>query len=400
MKILRHLRALAVAVSAAASLGMTAGALAQSSNTAAAMNDPAFKQKWAELVAAAKKEGGLAVVSTTGATRSMPPLVKAFQREFGIDVTMTPGGPLDLINRVTAERSAGRYTVDVGMMGPTEIRTLLIPRGFLQPIVPMIIRPDVLDLSLWYGGHYWWWDAEKKYDFEYAAAAGLGVGVYYNTDRVKPKDVAEIQSLWDLLNPKWKGQFASIPPGVTGAGSNWYGVYAHPDLGLKWCTEYIKDMNVRWTKATSIAADWVAKGVVSWGIMIGGGESVLDTLRAQGAPIAKLSKPLKDREVLSGGGGINQIFAFDHPQHPNATKLFINWFLSREGQTAYVTSLKAPNPPDSSLRNEVPPGNTLPDERRVPGKEYYFIISSNSGVPSRAQMSKDLVPIYKAVAGQ
>lgn len=368
--------------------------------TPAAAADPAFQKKWDALKAAAKKEGRLVIVSTTGATRSMPPLVKAFEKKFGVEVTMAPGGPRAHIERITAERSAGRYLVDIGMLGPTEIRTRLIPKGFLQPILPLIIVPDILDTSKWYQGQHWWWDDQKKYDLAYAAAVGVGVDIYYNKNRVSAKDVESINSIWDLLNPKFKGMFTSIPPGVAGAGSSWYALYAHPEIGPKWAKRYITEMGVRWTKDTRIAGDWVAQGVVGWGIAIGGARNALDKLAKQGAPVAKLTKRLKEQPVLSGGGGINQIIAFDRPAHPNATKLFLNWFLSREGQTTYVNALKAPNPPDPSLREDVPPGNSLPEERREPGKKYYYIIESNPGVPSRRKMTKELVPVYRSIAGR
>jgi ABC-type molybdate transport system substrate-binding protein len=90
-------------------LSVVSSAAAQSSpssTTSAATADPAFKQKWDQLVADAKKEGRLVIISTTGVTRSMPPLVKEFERRFGIDVTMAPGGPSAHVERVTALTNA------------------------------------------------------------------------------------------------------------------------------------------------------------------------------------------------------------------------------------------------------------------------------------------------------
>ena len=58
----------------------------------------------------------------------------------------------------------------------------------------------------------------------------------------------------------------------------------------------------------------------------------------------------------------------DRPPNPNAAKLFLNWFLTQEGQTALHTLYTTP--PNPSLREDVPVGNTLPQERRVPGSAY------------------------------
>ena len=59
----------------------------------------------------------------------------------------------------------------------------------------------------------------------------------------------------------------------------------------------------------------------------------------------------------------------DRAPHPSAAKLFANWWLTQEGQTAYQTLYAGIGQPPS-LREDVPPGVTLPQERRVPGTVY------------------------------
>ena len=59
---------------------------------------------------------------------------------------------------------------------------------------------------------------------------------------------------------------------------------------------------------------------------------------------------------------------FDRAPHPNAAKLFVNWWLTKEGQTAYHELASSSPPP--SLRDDVPPGATLELERRDPGAVY------------------------------
>ena len=60
----------------------------------------------------------------------------------------------------------------------------------------------------------------------------------------------------------------------------------------------------------------------------------------------------------------------DRAPHPNAAKLFLNWWLTQEGQTAYNT-LTDGNPPPS-LRVDVPVGVTLPQEQRIDGVAYHM----------------------------
>ena len=58
----------------------------------------------------------------------------------------------------------------------------------------------------------------------------------------------------------------------------------------------------------------------------------------------------------------------DRAPHPNAAKLFLNWWLTQEGQTAHNTLSASPVPP--SLREDVPLGISEPTERRKPGAVY------------------------------
>ena len=62
--------------------------------------------------------------------------------------------------------------------------------------------------------------------------------------------------------------------------------------------------------------------------------------------------------------------------HPNATKLYVNWMLSREGQQNNPRHPRRGRPgPDElhtrvSLRRGIEPGLTRPDRRWVEGQKY------------------------------
>ncbi len=80
--------------------------------------------------------------------------------------------------------------------------------------------------------------------------------------------------------------------------------------------------------------------------------------------------------------------------HPNAARVFINWYLSREGQlTLLRATAKAGgaggNTPDS-LRIDIPKDMVPPENRRVEGYDYF-------DVDSRPEW-RDRRPIRKIVA--
>jgi ABC-type Fe3+ transport system substrate-binding protein len=59
----------------------------------------------------------------------------------------------------------------------------------------------------------------------------------------------------------------------------------------------------------------------------------------------------------------------DHAAHPNAARVLINWFYSKEGQETYHVHSTRPNP-KPSLRTDITEwGKTVPGERVQPGKD-------------------------------
>ena len=58
------------------------------------------------------------------------------------------------------------------------------------------------------------------------------------------------------------------------------------------------------------------------------------------------------------------------PPHPNAARLFVNWLLSREGQTALQRAANTPYNSEESLRTDVPKDMVRSEVRRVDGIKY------------------------------
>jgi ABC-type Fe3+ transport system substrate-binding protein len=76
--------------------------------------------------------------------------------------------------------------------------------------------------------------------------------------------------------------------------------------------------------------------------------------------------------------------------HPNAARVYINWFLSREGQIT-SQSAEVQNPGESStnsLREDIPKDILIPDRRRV--KDVYYL-------PLDRWDMLDMEPIYKVI---
>ena len=190
-----------------------------------------FRAEWDGLIGAAQDEGELVLVFNTGAGRHFRAMVGIFEEKFGIKAVVSTGSGSAQANRVLAERNAGQYLVDVMYTGATTGTTRMVPANALQPIAELFIHPEVTDVSLWLGGRHWYADVEQRFLFSYAAKAGpMNQSMRYNTERVTPEDVDNLNSVFDYLDPKWKGQIVSLVPGE-GGGGLWHTAYVHPDIG-------------------------------------------------------------------------------------------------------------------------------------------------------------------------
>ena len=336
-----------------------------------------FEAEWAALIKAAQDEGRL-VMAGGGGSVNVRQYYQHFAEKFGIKAVVSGGSGTAQANRILAEQAAGRYEVDLVHAGNTTIKSRLGPRA-LQRMEPWLFHPEVIDESLWYLGKHKYGDAEHRTSFVYAAEVDSpgnesgNMSLWYNTNLVSQEEINALESPWDLLQDKWIGEFVSFDPtgggGGTGALIN---AWREPDMGEEWLRAYWIGMKPFITNDIRIVESSLVNGRFHWGYATS--VDAFDQLMAQGAPISnKFPRALTHITELNGGGTARSFTVAKKPPHPNATKLYVNWFLSREGQTLMQASL--PTPFDDcafvSLReDDIPPGLTCPEERRQPGVTY------------------------------
>ncbi len=334
----------------------------------------AFEQEWEALTAAARAEGKLQLVTGNNSSRAMVPVVRgAFGEKFGIDVTITGGSGSQHAPRIAAERQAGRYEVDIVILGRSTVGPRLAEPGFMTPIDDQLIHPDVLDLSKWWGERFWYREpdgVEPKYSLAFAVKAAINpIEPAYNTELVTEADIAALNSAWDFFDDKWKGQIIALSPLDTGASGTIHVVYAHPEMGPDWLARfYDKEFGVEFVSDVRTIVDSLAFGGHAFSLFDQGASSQIELLKHEGVPVDVWTKNLKEGGVFRTTSSLAWIGMLDGAPNPNAAKLFLNWFLTQEGQTAYHTL--SGSPPNPSLRTDVPPGETLPHERIKPGTVY------------------------------
>ncbi len=358
-------------------------------------------ETWDETLAAAKKEGKLVVVLGGAASRNYRPVFKFFEDKFGIRTVVSTGSGRGQANRLLAERGARRYEVDIIMTGGTTGNQRLVPNGVPDPIGPELFLPEVVDKSLWYQGKHYYSDPEEKYIFSFSGGADLTpVAMRFNTDKLPIEEAKKIDSVWTFLDKKrFTGQIVALPPTIAGAGGTYFTVQVHPDLGEKYLRRFFDpELDVKFIQDYRQVADGVARGKYTMAIFVGSGGRDIDRLGKQGLPVANfgqiIGKPVKERPTLQGTGSSNSIMVVNRRPHPNATRLFLNWLLSKEGQTVIHT--KSARAADQSFRIDVTEmDKVIPAEMRRPGVEYLTLAHDTEIQKKRVWALKNAEKLYK-----
>lgn len=316
---------------------------------------PAWEQQLEETLASAKKEDRL-VIYTSMEGGVIREIAEAFQKKFGINVETQAGRGPEIIPKILLQQKAGIYTVDIYIGGTDPIVYTLLPSESLIPLKPALFLPEVLSSDLWYGKSLPWVDNEKRWIIQ-TKGGPEGGEMVINTNIVNER---ELSSYYDLLQPKWKGKMNFTDPTIPSRGRKWLAtVLYYKSLDM----EYIKSLakqELFVTRDKRLQIEWVAKGkhLVS---LLNAPSVYYDFLEA-GAPLKEIYLA-ESKEML--GGGSSGLSMMNKSPHPMAARLFVNWYLSKEGQTVFSRAYMY-----QSFREDVTTDHLLPAKIRKPGKEY------------------------------
>ena len=139
--------------------------------------------------------------------------------------------------------------------------------------------------------------------------------------------------------------------------------------------------------------DGAAKG--KFHLAIGGALRDLDALGDLGAPVKPLLKDMKEGGELSASSSLDLITTPINPPNPNAAKLWVNWWLSREGQTLMQTLAEIE--PEPTLRLDVTDWGITPESfRRLEGKSYFFFDADPELVAQRLEAAEYTASVYNS----
>jgi iron(III) transport system substrate-binding protein len=314
---------------------------------------PAWQAEWDQLVAAAEAEGSISIVTRIGDVYRNA--IMAFEETFPkIKIQHQGMIALNFGPRVIQERKSGLYQWDVLLSTVTTPLSVFRQEGILDPVRPLMFRGDVLEDQYWQEGFdAGWRDGDKKWAYAYGVT--LNRSIWINTDLVKED---EIKSTMDLLDPKWKGKIVAADPRIGGFGN--MVTLMRLKYGDDVVSRLYKDQEVVVSQENRQTTEWLLRGRYSVGVQAVN-EQILQDFKAQGLGGNLKHLPIDEADHVAASG--NVAFAFNRAPHPNAAKLFVNWLLSHDGQTAWSERTQ-----QNSRRIGVPPGD--PQYLPPPGKTY------------------------------
>lgn len=315
-----------------------------------------LQKKWDEAVVAAKSEGEL-LIYLNAPTSERDLLQDAFNKKFGIKLNIVIGSGSVISSRFNTEYRSGVHQVDVFLAGASSSMNAK-EQGFLAPVEPILMLPEVADPSVWFGQGLPMFDKEGMI---LTFLTQVIPPVIYNKNMVKE---GQITSYLDLLKPEWKGKMVLFDPTISGASRAWAGRLTQA-LGVEKANEFltalVTQQDILVTREMGQQLEWVARGKFPLAIFPQT-PAVSQYLRV-GAPIE--AAPFKEITGVSPSNGVLALPKY--PPHPNATVVFVNWLLSREGQALVVKGMGVP-----SARLDVPPEGVNPMFVIKPGQKLFM----------------------------
>jgi iron(III) transport system substrate-binding protein len=285
----------------------------------------AAKAGWEQVQEMARKEGKL-VLGIPASAELRQQLDGALKQKFGIEAEFIQGTPSKVTRRIADEYQAGVHYFDVVFSSADGFMDRLLPMGAMEPVEPSWVLPEVKDPKNWWGGHMW---NDKAKRYAYRPSGHLQDAVWYNFNLAKAE---ELRLYNDLLNPKWKGKIGFFDPRLGGGAGLGMWAFLRENKGDEYLRRLVEQKLVVMDQQRTLA-EQLANGrlVITIGLLY---SSFTPFVKA-GFPIKPLP-PFKEGTYAAVGPGSPVILK--NSPHPNAAKVFINWFLSKEGQEMYGKS--------------------------------------------------------------
>lgn len=258
-----------------------------------------------DVMEAAKKEGEVMFYGAVTVNASKP-IGESFEKKYGIKLNHWRGDATDIINRVLTEARAGRPVFDV-TLGNEAVMMALNEKDIFAAFDPPAAKG--------YPKRF------RRADNKMTPWRVLPYGINYNHQILKPEEAPK--SWEDLLAPKWKEKFAMANPGI------------HVTT-LQFVLSLEKILGPNWLK---VVEGWARQGPR----LERGLSETVHALTSGEVPVA--ISYIKDKYQFPGPidyvrmnkylASVSFVAINRQSPHPNAARLFADFFLGFEPQRIF-----------------------------------------------------------------
>lgn len=265
-----------------------------------------------KLINGAKREGALTIYTTLN-QKDAAPLTEAFEKKYGVKITLWRSGAEKLVQRALAEARAGKHAADV-LEGNGPGMEML----YREKLLEEFYSPAFADIPA---------EAFPRHR-HYAPDNLLFFVMGYNTNFVKPDEVPN--SYEDLLDPKWTGKL-----GIEATDIDWFAAVVTA-MGEEKGLAYFKKLSAlrpQMRNGHTLMAELVATGDIPIAL-------TLYNQNAEG--LKKKGAPIDWRPLPPAFGRTDAIGVTKRAPHPHAALLFVDFVLSKEGQQIIQSRERVP----------------------------------------------------------
>ncbi|HUP96869.1 MAG TPA: extracellular solute-binding protein [Usitatibacter sp.] len=257
----------------------------------------------ARLAAGARKEREVVIYTSLNLKDSVP-LTDAFEKKTGLKVQLWRASSEKVLQRAITEARAGRFSCDILETNGPEMEAM-----YREKLLEEFHSPHFPDLPA----------AAFPKHRHYVADRFNFFTIGYNTNLVKPEEVPNAYE--DLVHPRWAGRV-----GLEGSDVDWFGAIVK-SMG--------EEKGLAFFRKLAAAGPQIRTGHTLMAELVASGEIPLaatlynhnvERLTVKGAPV-------KWKAIQPTFGRPNAIGVARKAPHPHAGMTFVDFMLSKEGQT-------------------------------------------------------------------